>query len=482
MTGTDAMDADIVVVGAGPAGANAALTASELGARVILVDEGRAAGGQVWRAPPAAFSVSPDYDDPDFRAGERLRERIAASMVDHLAEARVWNLHHGFVVDAALPGRGVTLRAASLVLAPGTSERLMPFPGSTLPGVIGLAAATALIKGQKMLPGRRVLVAGAGPLLAAVAMAVIEGGGEVVAVADMNGMADWLHQSPDMISRPGLLWRGMVWMAELRRRGVPYLWSHAVTRAEGTDAVHSVTVAPIDRHGRAVAGARERSFEIDAAAIGHGLSPATEMPRLLGVEQTFDRARGSWIPVCDPLGRTAVDGLFMAGDGCGVSGAAAAEIAGRIAGVLAASHAGAIAPDRASSLLGPLAKRHARSRRFGRAMARLMAPKPGLVDFISPQTIVCRCEDVERRTLDEVVDEGARSIGQIKAWTRCGMGPCQGRMCSDAVGAIMETAGIKRESFGQMVARPPLRPVPIGAITGDFDYDEIALPQSLPSS
>lgn len=479
---TSMIEPDVIVIGAGPAGANAALTASELGAKVVLLDEGRAAGGQVWRAPPAAFSFSADYNDPDYSAGEALRARLKASAVEHIAQARVWNLREGFVVDAALPDRSITLQARSLVLAPGTSERLMPFQGSTLPGVVGLAAATALIKGQKMLPGRRVLVAGAGPLLAAVAMSVIKAGGEVAAVVDMNGMADWLREMPTMTSRPDLLTRGMAWMAELRLRGVPYLWRHAVVRASGTNAVQQVSVAPIDRDGRVVPGARERSFEVDSVAVGHGLSPATEMPRLLGVAQVFDREIASWIPDCDMLGRTKVDGLLMAGDACGVSGAAAAETAGRIAGVLAAERVGSIDAARRADMVKALEPAYLRSRRFGRAMARLMRPKSGLVDLIAPQTVVCRCEDISRQTLDDVLAEGARSIGQIKAWTRCGMGPCQGRMCSDAVVAIVEAAGIPRESFGQMVARPPLRPVPIGSITGEFDYEEIALPQSLPSS
>jgi hypothetical protein len=368
-----------------------------------------------------------------------------------------------------------------MALAPGTVERIIPFAGSTLPGIIGLGAATVLLKSQGMLPGRRTIVAGAGPLLAAVAVAILKGGGTVAAVVDLNGPADWARALPRLVGRPGLLRQGMGWVAMLTARGVPYYSRHALVLAEGSDSLESATIAPVDRDWNVIGGKRV-TLDADAIAVGHGLSPSTEMSRLLGAEHRFDQDFGEWVPVLDEVGRTSIANLFVAGDAAGVYGAAAAVEAGRRAGLAAARALGALTDRQFAERMAAGARRLAASRRFGRAMTALTRPRPGLVAAIPADATVCRCEDVSRGEIDAAIADGARAIGQLKAWTRCGMGPCQGRMCSETVGALMALNGVERETFGQMVARPPLRPVPIDQLTGAFTYDDIALPPSLPTS
>lgn len=474
---------DLLVVGAGPAGANAALAAAAHELNVQLIDEAPAPGGQVWRAMPPDFAIEATAQrSPEQKAGDALRDKVRASGIATSFGYRVWTLQSGFVVQAVGPHGNETFEAPALVLAAGATERIAPFPGFTLPGVIGLGAATVLLKSQQMLPGRRTLVAGSGPLLLAVASAILKGGGEVAAVVDLNSRARWLHTLSAAVRCPELLWRGLQWHALLRRHRVPYLWRHAVSSARGTDGVTSVTISPVDTLGNRRLGVADVVLDIDALAVGNGLIPSTEMTRLLGADHIYDETFEEWAARLDDFGRTSIPQLYVAGDSGGVSGAAAAVMAGEIAGLTAAFDQGRISAatyEKAVALRMPGLRR---ARRFGRAMAGLMRPPAGLYRSIPADAIVCRCEDVTRRAIDDAAKSGATRSGQLKAWTRCGMGPCQGRNCEDSAGRLMELNGVSRQQFGQMAGRAPFRPVPIEAITGDFSYSDIALPSSLPSS
>ena len=508
--------ADLAVVGAGPAGVEAAVTAAGHGLDVVLLDELPAAGGQVYRAPPAPFPAG--GGGPDETAGNALRERLAASPVEAWAGSRVWSVLDRSALDApdALDAPGAppleaeagfpagsaarfrldtvgaeghrSAYAAALVLSPGAVERVVPFPGWTLPGVIGLAGATVLLKSQRLLPGRRVVVAGAGPLVPAVAAAIVKAGGTVVAVVDLAGPADWLRTLPRLGAMPRLLARGGGWLARIAGARVPVLFRHSVRLAEGGRELAAVTVAPVDAAGgwRAPPGDREeRRFAADALAVGHGLAPATELGRLLRLRHRFSRPKGGWRPVADDWGRTSLPGCYVAGDGAGVLGAAAALRSGRIAGLAAAVDAGRIAPGAAAASIRPLRRAWARAARFGAALGGLGALRPAMVDAIPAHTIVCRCEDVTRGEIDDAIARGAVEVNQLKHFTRCGMGPCQGRTCGDVAAELLaarlaDDPDEGRRAAGQWTGRAPLRPVAMEEIVGRFEYADIPVPSPAP--
>jgi bacterioferritin-associated ferredoxin len=387
---------------------------------------------------------------------------------------RVWSVVRtdgGYRVDALGPAGNTALLAPSLVAATGAHERITPFPGWTLPGVIGLAAATILLKSHGVPPGSRVAVAGCGPLLPAVAAGLVAAGVEVLAVADLDGRGKWLRRAPALASRPGLLARGLGWLAAVRRAGVPWLAAHGVRRADGGASVSRVVLGPVNAAGAPSAGP-ERTFEVDALVVGHGLTTASDIPRLLRANHRFDRLRGGWVPVVDGAFRTSLPGLYAIGDGAGIRGQEAASLAGRRAGLdLAGSADGVAAIDAALARLGP----------FADAVAGLMQQRPSQVAAIESGTVVCRCEDVTCGAIDAAITAGATCIDQLKHFTRCGMGPCQGRFCADAVQErLAARTGRSREAVGQWTARPPLRPVPLGDLTGTFSYDDIPIPEPAP--
>jgi bacterioferritin-associated ferredoxin len=208
-------------------------------------------------------------------------------------------------------------------------------------------------------------------------------------------------------------------------------------------------------------------------AVGHGLVPATEVPRLLGAEHDFVNASGGWVPRRDRDLKTTVDGLSVAGDGCGIVGAAAAALQGQRAGLAVARDLGhlddAAFARETVGLVGALA----RAERFGHAMAVMMAPRPSLIETATADTVVCRCEDVTRADIESAMAAGAREINQLKSWTRCGMGPCQGRMCGEAAATLVAAHSGGRVGAGVWTARAPLRPLSVHMLTGDFVYDDI---------
>lgn len=468
---------DLIVIGAGPAGANAALVACEHGLRVALIDEQPDAGGQVWRAPWPGLTRQ--ADSPEARDGDALRVRLGASEVDCRFGRRVWSVTSGYRVDALGPDGNEAVCAPLLIAATGAHERVVPFPGWTLPGVIGLAAATVMLKSHLVLPGQRVVVAGCGPLLAAVAAGIVKAGGEVVAIVDLAGPAEWLKALPAMASRPSLLAQGMGWALKLASQRVPVHFRHGVAAAEGDDRLERVRLVPVDAQGAPRAQAT-LTLSTDALCIGHGLVPGAEITRMFRARHLYQPLRGGWVPELDTFGRSSVPGLLAIGDGAGLKGAAPAEIGGRLAGLAAAYDAGKLSREACEQAAAPLLRQRQDLVAFADASAGMMALRPAQVAAIAPDTIICRCEDVPRAEIDAAFAAGARDVNQLKHFTRCGMGPCQGRMCGDVAAQLLAARVGSREAVGYWTGRPPLRPVGFEALIGSFSYDDIPIPKPAP--
>ncbi len=451
---------DLAVLGAGPAGIRAALSARAAGLTVLMVDEAPSPGGQGYRAR----SDGAPAKDADGRRADRLRQALAASGVPVLQGHRVWTVSTQPIRLASTgPSPVKTIQPRALLVAAGATERVLPFPGWTLPGVIGLGAATVLLKAPGPLPPGPAVVAGRGPLLALAAAGLLARGMDIACVVDEASRADWLRALPGLLSRPDLLARGAMWLARLRGAGVPVLHGHAVVRALGNDALQGVCIRPLS--GSARAG---RTVPARLLAVGQGLVPATELLSLFGVPLRFRPEEAAWAPDLAPGGRTGIAGLYAAGDGTGIRGAAAAELAGHLAGLAVAQDVGA----RPASRPIRSAAKLRRADRAGAAMARLMTPGADRVAAIAGDTVVCRCEDVTRATIDGVL-AGVSDLNQLKTRTRCGMGPCQGRVCAPAVAALAALHPHLAQPVRPWTVRPPLRAVPIGDLVGAFGYADI---------
>ena len=457
---------DLVIIGAGPAGAAAAIEAVSLGMRCVVVDEAAQPGGQVYRAQATA----PGFDTGP---GASLRQALRDHGIDHRASARVWMIERGFRTHVIEGDGSTVIASAAVVLATGAIERVAPVRGWTLPGVIGLAGATILLKAEAMLPGARTVVAGRGPLLLLVASLIIEGGGEVAAIIDANPVRAWLARTPAVLSRPDLLAQGASWFAKVIARRVPVYFGSRIVACHGEDRVTAVSVG--SGTGPVM---RQRRIDCDAVCLGHGLAPATELSRQLGAAHRHDHDRGGWHVATDGAGRTDIPGLYACGDGAGVLGVGAAPLRGRLAARSVASDLGhRVSHAETNKLRQPLAK----ASRFGAAMTALGSPGLHQIADTRADTIVCRCEGVPRAAIDAAIADGASSLDAIKATTRCGMGPCGARYCGESVAALLSVAtGRSLAEIGQMRGRAPARPLPLHAIMGGFDYADIPFPEPAP--
>ncbi len=460
---------DLAVIGAGPAGAHAAMAAREAGLEVCLIDEAPFAGGQVYRAP---LDGSPGHG-AERKAADALRRSLAGSGVGSLAFHQVWTVSTAPIrLSLAGPGPVKSVRPRALLVAAGATERVVPFPGWTLPGVIGLAAATVLLKSPGALPAGPVVVAGRGPLLAATAAGLLARGVQVSCVVDGATRAEWVQALPALLSRPDLAARGALWLRRIKQAGVPMLYGHTVDAAFGAVALEAVRIRPVGRDGLPSAG-RVRSVPARLLAVGHGLAPATDVLGLFGAALRHCADEAAWVPVLDRDGRTSVPGLYAAGDGTGVRGVAAAELGGRLAGLAVARDLGALSAQQHAERAMRSRHRLLRAARAGGAMARLMTPPAGLFARMPPGTVVCRCEDVTRAEIDAVLVAGASDLNQLKARTRCGMGPCQGRVCAPMAAALAALHPHVAAPPRPWTVRPPLRAVPIADLVGAFGYDEV---------
>ncbi len=467
---------DIAVLGAGPAGANAALAAANRGLKVALFDEQPKPGGQVWRAKSAAITAAPNTRET--LQGDKLRQAVSDSTVVQFTDTRVWQIerHDGmWRLNCLRAGLAQELAARVLIIATGAREYVQPIPGWTTPGVIGLAGATALFKQELIVPGKNTVVAGTGPLVFFVASEIRRLGGKVAAVVTPNTRMDWLRSLPEMLSRPGLLVRGGLWIADLTAARVPIYWGHAVRQVRGDEQVSGVSVSQLSTDWSPQDEVTQ--IEADSLCLGNGLQASYEAAQMLGMKIQFAPELGGWVPEVSEDGSTEIEGLYLCGDGCGIRGADAAVLQGQIAGLKAAEAFGKSSAKEREALHSAWKK----AERFGKAMTALSIPRPGLSKLSTPDTIICRCENLSRRNIETEISSGAESPMAVKSGLRAGMGPCGGKFCQTAVSKLIaRSTGQEESQICPATPRPPLRPVSLGAAAGEFDYDMLPIPKPAP--
>lgn len=404
---------DLLVVGAGPAGLAAAYHAAKNGLRVTLVDDNPAAGGQIWRG---------EQQKPASPNSRTWFEKVRSVDLQFIEGARVFQQPRPGMLLAETRREVRELRYDTLILATGARERFLPFPGWTLPNVMGAGGLQALVKTGLPIEGKRVVVVGTGPLLLAVASYLRGRGAEVLLIAE--------QASPARVARFGLGLVGKTAQAlSLKRQlsGVRYLTNCWPLAAHGQDKLETVTLF---RRGK------RWQVACDYLACGFHLVPNVELAELLGCTVEHGAVR------VDEFQQTTVPNVYGAGENTGIGGLELSLVEGEIAGLAVAGQL-----DEARQLFPRRAKQLA----FAELLNRTFALRDELKALVQPETIVCRCEDVTFERL-----RAHTSWRAAKLQTRCGMGPCQGRVCGGAVEFLF---GWRAESV-----RPPVLPVRVESL------------------
>lgn len=414
---------DLIVIGAGPAGLSAACAARACGLDVTLVDEQAAPGGQLFRniETPMAQAL---LDPKERSAGLGLVKRFRESGATYYPGTTVWGLEP-HRVSCTMNGKAEELAASHIIVAPGGMERPVPFPGWTLPGVMGAGGADILLRSGGTLSADKnapVVLAGNGPLLLLLAGHLLEAGVPIAAWLDTGWWSRRIMAGalmPAGVLDMPYVAKGMKMALRVLKGKVPIIRNVTNIRAVGSDHLEKV-----------VYDAGGKTHEINASTLlrHEGIIPRTHILNSLNAKHAWDGVQRYWHPVVDENGRTSVDGISIAGDGTYVHGGDASMLKGAIAGVEIARRLGVISDAEAAYRSGP-ARRQLRAMRIARGFLRyVFAPNPAIFN-VPDETLVCRCECVTAGDIRKAVAEGFRDVNEVKRFTRCGMGQCQGRMC-----------------------------------------------------
>jgi NADPH-dependent 2,4-dienoyl-CoA reductase/sulfur reductase-like enzyme len=457
---------DLVVVGGGPAGMAAAAEAASAGLGVALVDERPTLGGQIFKQPGPGFLVTDAAAlGRDHARGRTLIDEVERSGAAVFLRTSALAVDGTSVVLLEEGGRARTVEAAGLVLAPGAHDRPVVFPGWTLPGVLAAGGAQTLVKTQRVLPGRRLVFAGSGPLALAFPAQLRGYGADVVLVLEAGpapAPGDALRILRAGRGNGALLRDAASYRTRLWRDRVPLRYRRVVVRAEGEGRVEQVVHAAVDAAWRPLPGSEE-AVAADTLCVGYGFFPSVELLRLAGCEFRYDEDLGGPVVIRDAWLRTTAAGVSAAGDGTGVTGSYVAVDEGRLAALGVLRDLGALAPSAADERAAPLRLRLRRKEAFRRALAPLHAVGPGVYELATPDTVVCRCEGLTAAAIG-VAAEASGDVNTVKSVTRACMGLCQGRNCQRQVAAVIASRhALALADVPVSTPRAPVRPVPIAA-------------------
>ena len=424
----------------------------------MVIDEQPGPGGQIWRS----IETSDRRDrilGESYVVGRAAAQAFRTSGTHYLPDTQLWRLEPGFRAFVSRERQAQLIEARTVILATGAQERPVPFPGWTLPGVLTVGAAQILLKSAGQIPSGPVWVAGSGPLVLLYLSQLLRAGGKVAGYLDTTPAGQWrtaLAHLPRALRAAGELAKGLRWTTSLRMSGMPIIKDVIEVEALGSERIRELRY----RTGRGVT----RTVQTQTLLVHEGVVPSLHAPLSLDCSVTWNGDQECFVPTVDRWGESSQLDVFIAGDGAGIAGARAAQVRGALAAHRVAVKLGRIGEEQAEAAARPLRRTLERELALRPFLDALFKPRPQ-VFAPADETIVCRCEEVTARELRARAAVGCLGPTQIKAATRAGMGPCQGRQCGYTVTRILgATQNRPPAEVGFFHIRPPLTPVTLGEL------------------
>lgn len=452
---------DVAIIGAGPAGMAAASLLASAGATVCLLDEQPDAGGQIYRSIGGPAQPDKSILGDDYYAGHALYTEFEVSDVRHIKGATVWQVEPSLgEVNYSINNVGHSLMAKRIILATGAQERPMPFPGWTLPGVMPCGAGQIMLKASGVVPACPVVIAGSGPLIFLIAWQFLNAGVEIKAILDttprsnkIKGIGQWFSA----LKGAPYIFKGLKYLAAIRRAGVKV---YSEVSQLSANANQDGELGSIGFSHKGIT----QQIDCELLMVHQGVVPNLQLSRSIGCQHSWDESARNWVVDIDDCGRSSIKNIFVAGDGCAIIGAKAAEHSGRLSAYQILKDLGLFATQthQVAMIIEQVEyKRHSAIRPFLNAM---YCPAS---EFLAPadETIVCRCEEVSAQDIRGFAELGCMGPNQAKAFGRSGMGPCQGRQCGLAVSELIaEVRGVSPADVGYYNIRAPIKPITLGEI------------------
>ena len=465
-------DVDLIIIGGGPAGITAATEAARMGATVALIEENQNLGGKVF-APTGNTVKGSTADEIEKSIGsgmmkdfDEVRDNISVFLSTEVwgfVDQKTVLLYSRDDIDKSVK----RIRGDKLILSVGAFEKAIPFPGWTLPGVFSVGGLNTLVK-KGILPGKRFLIAGTGPLQLVLANHLIHAGARLSAIVNAASLKDIAANAFKLSANIDYLKirSGFDYLRNIKRHHIPIYRSHIVSRVYGANEVEKAQIVKVDRSWNPIKGT-EKEISVDSVAYGFGLIPSTELTQLCGCKHIYDEHLGYWRVELNERMETSIPGVFAAGDGLTIKGYSAAIEEGRVAALEACAQLNRVSRTEADRLLQPSLRKLKRFNRFGQMMDVLSRPGPGIFNILSDETVVCRCEEVTMQDVISAVADGARDVNDIKRRTRLGMGHCQGRFCGQVINELIwRLTGVRRQRE-IFTPRTPAKPVPFASLAGE---------------
>lgn len=450
---------ELAVIGAGPAGLAAATMAADSGVDVAVFDEQPDPGGQIYRAIERSPSDRQGILGVDYGRGRDLVSAFRRSTARYYPESIIWVIKPNRELGILSGGDLRYVKAERILIATGAMERAVPFAGWTLPGVMTAGAGQVTLKSSGLAPVGKTVIAGKGPLLWLAAWQYRRAGVALEAVLDFSRPRDYLRALPHLpmaaLAGP-YLGKGLAMMREVRAAGIPVFSRVSELRAHGTDRVKSIEFRT---------GSRRRTADVDLLLVHFGVVPRTDLTMSIRARHQWDAGQACWRPSTDEWGNTDVEAVQVLGDAAGIDGAAAAEMAGRIASLEAMRALGRIDTADRDRMAARYAKALRRDRWVRPFLEALFQPPDPMASWLPDDLVVCRCEEVTAGDIRAATAMGCKGANEVKYATRCGMGPCQGRQCGLTVSRIIaHTSGRSMEDVGALRIRPPVKPITMGQL------------------
>ncbi len=459
------MKYDLVIIGAGPAGMSAAVEACNLGLSCLLLDEQPRGGGQIYRNVGRQTPKGKELLGPEYQAGLPLLKAFELSNCKHVAGASVWQISAQGEVFYSVAGTSNAVTAEKVLITTGAQERPMPIPGWTLPGVMTAGGAQILLKSPGLAADEAVF-AGCGPLLYLVVWQYLKAGVKVKAVLDTTPRSNYLKAAKEWraaLAGRSYLKKGIKLLRDIKSAGIP-IYKEVNRIAAIADEARSLGTVSF------CTPKAELQIETQHLFLHQGIIPQVNLAMASGCEHHWSTQQLCWTPKVDDWGQSSQQRILISGDGLSIGGAVAASLRGKLAALQVGYENGKLSVQQRDTRGQPIRRLLAKELAFRPFIDTLYRPAEQFRKPVENEVVVCRCEEILLKDIKSAVENGCMGPNQLKSFTRCGMGPCQGRQCGNTVTELMaDLSGNPVEETGYYRLRAPVKPLNLSELASLYD-------------